>query len=96
MTTDSGRQTEQTANCWQSFSAFTSDNDPYGEPDFGSISDDGQTFFGRSTVTMRRAPSGQATLARRHRSVHLYDLANWIDARRAAAQKGCNQFHGRR
>jgi hypothetical protein len=30
------------------------------------------------------------------RGVHLVDLANWIDARRAAAQKEVDQLHGRR
>jgi len=30
------------------------------------------------------------------RGVHLLDLAKWIDDRRAAAQKECDQLHGRR
>jgi hypothetical protein len=30
------------------------------------------------------------------RGVHLSDLATWIDDRRAAAQKECDQMHGRR
>ncbi|MGO4836933.1 pyocin activator PrtN family protein [Rhizobiaceae sp. 2RAB30] len=30
------------------------------------------------------------------RGVYLQDLANWIDQRRAAAQKECDQLHGRR
>jgi hypothetical protein len=30
------------------------------------------------------------------RGVHLQDLAAWIDARRAAAQKECEQLQGRR
>lgn len=30
------------------------------------------------------------------RGVHLQDLAAWIDARRAAAQKECDQLQGRR
>lgn len=30
------------------------------------------------------------------RGVHLQDLADWIDARRAAAQKECDQLQGRR
>lgn len=30
------------------------------------------------------------------RGVHLQDLAAWIDKRRAAAQKECDQLHGRR
>lgn len=30
------------------------------------------------------------------RGVHLKDLAAWIDARRAAAQKECDQLQGRR
>lgn len=28
--------------------------------------------------------------------VHLHDLAAWIDARREAARKECDQMHGRR
>jgi hypothetical protein len=28
--------------------------------------------------------------------IHLVDLAKWIDDRRAAAQKECDQLHGRR
>lgn len=30
------------------------------------------------------------------RGIHLGDLANWIDARRAAAVKECNQMQGRK
>lgn len=30
------------------------------------------------------------------KGVHLADLATWIDARRAAAQKECDQLQGRR
>ncbi len=30
------------------------------------------------------------------RGVHLHDLAKWIDDRRAAAQKECDQLQGRR
>ncbi|MCG5237111.1 pyocin activator PrtN family protein [Xanthobacter oligotrophicus] len=30
------------------------------------------------------------------RGVHISDLAAWIDARRAAAQKECDQLHGRK
>lgn len=30
------------------------------------------------------------------RGIHISDLAAWIDARRAAAQKECDQLHGRR
>lgn len=30
------------------------------------------------------------------RGVHIQDLAAWIDARRAAAQKECDQLQGRR
>lgn len=30
------------------------------------------------------------------RGVHLQDLAGWIDRRRAAAQKECDQLQGRR
>lgn len=30
------------------------------------------------------------------RGVHLQDLANWIDKRREAAQKECDQLQGRR
>jgi hypothetical protein len=30
------------------------------------------------------------------RGVHLLDLAKWIDDRRAAAQKECDQLNGRR
>lgn len=30
------------------------------------------------------------------RGVHLADLADWIDRRREAAQKECDQLHGRR
>lgn len=30
------------------------------------------------------------------RGVHLQDLADWIDRRREAAQKECDQLHGRR
>lgn len=34
--------------------------------------------------------------AKSARSVHLLDLAAWIDKRRAAAQKECDQLQGRR
>lgn len=30
------------------------------------------------------------------RGVHVADLAKWIDARREAARKECDQIHGRR
>lgn len=30
------------------------------------------------------------------KGVHLFDLAAWIDARRAAAKKECDQMQGRR
>lgn len=30
------------------------------------------------------------------KGIHLHDLAKWIDDRRAAAQKECNQLAGRR
>lgn len=30
------------------------------------------------------------------RGVHLHDLAKWIDERRAAAQRECDQLQGRR
>ena len=35
----------------QVFEAFTQDNDPYGEHDFGQITLEGTTFFGRSITT---------------------------------------------
>lgn len=40
----------------------------------------------------RADPSSQKTA----RGVHIHDLAAWIDARRAAAIKECDQLHGRR
>lgn len=30
------------------------------------------------------------------KGIHINDLAKWIDDRRAAAQKECDQLHGRR
>lgn len=53
---------------------------------------------------VRRATAGEiaipvvrmTTSQKSARGVHLGDLADWIDARRAAAQKECDQLTGRR
>lgn len=54
---------------------------------------------------VRQATAGKIALpliqidplsAKSARGVHLLDLAAWIDKRRAAAQKECDQLQGRR
>ncbi len=40
------------------FEAFTEDNDPYGEHDFGSIKDRGQTFFWKIDTYDKRLEYG--------------------------------------
>ncbi|WP_428245487.1 DUF3768 domain-containing protein [Ferrovibrio sp.] len=40
------------------FEAFTEDNDPYGEHDFGSIKDGGQTFFWKIDTYDKRLEYG--------------------------------------
>ena len=37
------------------FDAFTGDNDPYGEHDFGSFELEGNKLFGRSTISRQAA-----------------------------------------
>jgi hypothetical protein len=63
-------------------------------------------YFGHLTPTqfVRKATEGEIDLPvvrietsqKAARGVHLLDLAKWIDARRAAAQKECDQLQGRR
>lgn len=52
----------------------------------------------------RKATKGQIDLpvvrietsAKAAKGIHIADLANWIDARREAARKECDQLQGRR
>lgn len=63
-------------------------------------------YFSHMTPTqlMRKATAGDIDLpitrietsAKAARGVHLQDLASYIDKRRAAAQKECDQMQGRR
>ncbi|MDB5601160.1 MAG: Pyocin activator protein PrtN [Xanthobacteraceae bacterium] len=63
-------------------------------------------YFSHLTPTQfaRKATAGEIDLPvirieasqKAARGVHLHDLAKWIDARRAAAQKECDQLQGRR
>ncbi|WP_035832290.1 pyocin activator PrtN family protein [Kaistia adipata] len=48
---------------------------------------------GQIDIPITRIENGNRKAAR---GIHLQDLANWIDARREAAQKECDQLQGRR
>jgi hypothetical protein len=45
----------------RTFNAFSADNDPHGEHDFGSFEVGGKKVFGRSTTTTRRWSSARKT-----------------------------------
>lgn len=51
-----------------------------------------QSNEGKIAIPVVRMTTSQKSA----RGVHLLDLAKWIDERRAAAQKECDQLQGRR